>query len=341
MDRLKFNKYLAELFKQSEHKAKRPFCLLCGQSVTSFCNSHIIPKFVIKNIAKDSMVAEAQQLVFSKSDYLSKNKGVNNAETIRIICNECDNTLFQDYENEEALKNKPTNRLMAEIALKDSLLMLYKRRIEVELSEILHIKNTLKGVETTRKIHSLDIRDYSFSIRRSKKIIDNNLKSGFRLLYWESLPYKSPIAAQSPVVVYEDFSGELINDHFNYSPDIRMQDLHICIFPLKDTTSVFLFYHKDDRNYANFERRFLKLTHEEKQKYIVYLLFKYTENFLISPEMIDTIKNNEMLAELANEGTDRSNLGIMTPFEFVTGIDKELVDWKDVPNLLSEEFRIK
>ena len=46
--RKKVNKMLSEARK----KAKPPKCILCGKEQSSFCNSHSVPKMVLKNIAK-------------------------------------------------------------------------------------------------------------------------------------------------------------------------------------------------------------------------------------------------------------------------------------------------
>ncbi len=340
MDNYRTKKKINEIFKQSQQNAKRTTCILCGKSVSSFCNSHVVPRFVLKNIAENGMVTQPGTYLFG-NNYIDMEKGISNAETFHIICRDCDNTVFKEYESESALTIEPTNKLMAEIALKSVLLILSKRYNEVELFKIFAQYDKFHGKDVMDEIHNLDIRDYLFSIKRSKKIIDKNLKSGYKLLYWNLFPYVVPIAAQSAIAVHKNYNGETINDNYDYSPDIRMQDLHICVFPLKESTSVFLFYHKDDRNYVKFERAFLRLSEDEKQRYIIYLLFKFTENFLISPYKVGTIGSYTDLVELAQEGICRSNLGFMNSLEYLTGIDKKLIDWKEVPNLLSEEFKIR
>ena len=61
--------------------------------------------------------------------------------TFHYICRQCDSFLFQDYENIEALQGAPTDKMLAEIALKDILLMLSKRNQE----KLIYQKGKKKG----------------------------------------------------------------------------------------------------------------------------------------------------------------------------------------------------
>ena len=64
-------------------------------------------------------------------------KGIKNSCTFQFICRECDSKLFSDYEDEISLCKLPTRRMMAEIDVKNSLLMLYKRLYELPMYESL------------------------------------------------------------------------------------------------------------------------------------------------------------------------------------------------------------
>lgn len=52
--------------------------------------------------------------------------------TFNIICNDCDNTLFQEYEDPNAYNKKISMQMIQKIALKNHLRMLAKRLQEVE-----------------------------------------------------------------------------------------------------------------------------------------------------------------------------------------------------------------
>ena len=63
---------------------------------------------------------------------IGKDTGVNKAGTFHIICRDCDSRTFQLYEDPNAYNSKPTDQMLAQIALKDVLLMISKRNQERE-----------------------------------------------------------------------------------------------------------------------------------------------------------------------------------------------------------------
>ena len=71
---------------------------------------------------------------------------------------------------------EPTNKMMAEIALKNSLLMLYKYRIDRETDQQAIAMGAFVGeIDVLSIMNTLDVENMDFEIRRSKKIIDNSL----------------------------------------------------------------------------------------------------------------------------------------------------------------------
>lgn len=106
--------------------AKGSNCLVCGKEVSSFCNSHTIPAFMLKYISINGEVKSHGDLVFSPLD--KGYKGVKQAGTFRIICRECDSIMFQNYECENNYSNiNMIKTLLSEIALKTTLRVTFKR----------------------------------------------------------------------------------------------------------------------------------------------------------------------------------------------------------------------
>jgi hypothetical protein len=252
--------------------------------------------------------------------------GIKNSWTFHIICEECENSYFKEYENEEALLNVPSNRMLAQMALKDSLLLLSKYRIDRYTDQQAVAMGAFSGeVDVLPIMNQLNKNNMDFEIRRSRKIIDNNLKSGFRLIYHTLLDWVAPMAFQSAMCVHYNLDGQVLNDVYDESEANRMQFLHIAVFPLKEKTAVMVFFHRDDRNYMSFERKFLRLTDDEKLEYINYLIFRYTEHALLSP-LVD-ISNNR-LADLCEENEN-------------TIIDSDRsVRPNEIPNFLSQEYAL-
>lgn len=123
-------KDINDFMRKIQEETKPEKCILCGKEQTSFCNSHSVPKMVLKNIAKAGKLYHANKLI--EIPAVDKEKGISNSGTFHFICRNCDSKLFQEYENVDALQEIQTEKMLAEIALKDILLMLSKRNQEKE-----------------------------------------------------------------------------------------------------------------------------------------------------------------------------------------------------------------
>ena len=92
MDTIKVKKRLSNIQQESRRRAKLDKCCICGKTVSSFCNSHSIPRFVLERIARDGQVlngACALDLLF-----INQQDGVNRSGTFYLLCNDCDNKFF-------------------------------------------------------------------------------------------------------------------------------------------------------------------------------------------------------------------------------------------------------
>ena len=117
-------------------------CLLCDKDTTSFCNSHTIPQLSLKKISDSGMLTQASYLI--GNDLLDNDKGVSKSGTIQIVCRKCDSFYFQEYENEMNLTSYPSDKMLSQIALKNFLLELVKRREEKYHFEKSMSDNTIK-----------------------------------------------------------------------------------------------------------------------------------------------------------------------------------------------------
>lgn len=334
MDLIDARKKMGSFIKEIQQESKPTKCLVCGEEKTSFCNSHSVPRMVLKNIANNGKVLQANSLV--GVEIIDLEKGVNNSGTFHFICNTCDSKLFQNYEEEEKLIGEPNNKLLSEIAIKDVLMMLYKRNFERALYSKLNGRGRLKGHETIEYVKSIDQRDYMDELNIYLGIKDSD-ESNFKLIYRTILPYKTPIATQTSFVLEYNLDGVQINDIFDMSEDVRIQNIHVSIFPLEESTVILLFYHRRDKNYRSLLHQFHCITEEEKLKWINYWIFKYTENYYFSPLINEEIKNNEKLVLLSQENYEMPNLGYITsPMDFgYTSINRD-----DIPNLLSKNYAL-
>ena len=130
--RKKVNKMLSEARK----KAKPPKCILCGKEQSSFCNSHSVPQMCLRPIADRGKVLHASLAMGFDIGVVDLDGGVNKSGTFNYICRECDAKFFQDYENPDNIIQPPTDKILAEIAVKNMLLQLNKRANEQELIQV-------------------------------------------------------------------------------------------------------------------------------------------------------------------------------------------------------------
>lgn len=337
MDIIDAKKKASNIQRESRKDSKPTHCLLCGKETSRFCNSHSVPQFILKNITVNGEVLNAAYAI--EIPIVSSKDGINRSGTFSYICHDCDNKYFADYENERALLNEPTNRIMAEIALKDTIQLLSKRNYEISLYKLLQNEfHAYENKEFLDEIHQLDIRDYSFEMKRAKKIIDKELKSGYVVLFSELLPYRTPIAAQSGITLDKDIDGGIINEINNISDDSMTQRLHCGIFPLRESTRVILCRHKDDRRYMKFERQFNRLSFNKKLEYINYIVIKYTENYFLSPTIKDIVDNHERLRALSQEVYGSPNFGystdVLSDFAYIP------VTSEEIPCFLDAEYQL-
>lgn len=334
MNNIEFKKQINQLNREAAQKAKRDTCLICGKTCTSFCNSHIIPQFILKSIADNGHVLQGIS-AFSNSD--RDIRGINNTWAYKVICNDCDKKYFADYENEQALISKPTTKCLAEIALKNSMMQLANRFHEIELYKMM--QDMIKNKYVIDREQRRDVRGFLYDFERAKRIIENNLKSRYVLMFYHVLNHVTPIAMQGPIMVHRDMDGEIVNDIKDYRPHVKMQQLHVGIFPLKNSTVILAFYHKRDRNYAKFNKKFNRLHLDDKLQYLNYLVFKYCEHYAISPNISESILNNKNLYELVLEHNDYPML--LVPVYALFLMNKPLIKWKDIPNLLDERYKLR
>lgn len=90
-------KELNPILAQSRKRAKKDKCIYCNEEKTSFCNSHSIPAFCLKNIATDGYLYYSNTLI--DVALLDSEKGVKNAGIFQLICRDCDSKIFQEYED--------------------------------------------------------------------------------------------------------------------------------------------------------------------------------------------------------------------------------------------------
>ena len=116
---IELRKEYSRIISKSRQQAKKSECLWCGKKITRFCNSHSVPQCVLENIDLDGKLDYFNSML--NLPLINEDKGIGEAGTFKIICSDCDGTIFRDYEELSKLESQPTEIMLEEIALKNVL----------------------------------------------------------------------------------------------------------------------------------------------------------------------------------------------------------------------------
>lgn len=301
-----------------------------------------IPRCVLDNIDTDGKVDYFNAIV--NIPFINNDKGLNEAGTFKLLCPTCDGKIFQDYENLEALKEVPSERMLEEIALKNVLLMLNKRYTEIELyNNLLKESKIPYPFDKKQEVNSLDERDYFWDFNRIKEIMkENGEKCEFKLFYCKHLDYTVPIAFQGAITLYGDLKGNIVTDIYNTSEEVIVKHMHICVFPLDIGSVVFAFYNKADTEYDSFVNQFNELDDDEKMRIISYIIYEYSEDMLTAKKFPHRTWFLNKMEVTFRETTEIFALSKEMAQEMQREKVKALQNIeKDFPCILSEKFAVK
>lgn len=338
-NKIQVRKSINKVVSNAKRVAKSNVCALCGKSVKKFCNSHSVPQMSLKPIAHKGQVLHSSAVLGFDKDIIDNENGVNKSGTFHCICKECDGTYFQDYENPNNITNPPTDKMLAEIAVKNFLIQLNKTIFTTEIYK--QVKGAIYGgVDDLINIKKLDKLEQESELDFHKNNADNNEVGGYQILVWDVLPYVVPIAMQSAIVVTKDLEGRTINDIYNMDSNVKMQYLHLAVLPIREVSVIISFYHKRDKKYRSLRHQLNSISRSKKLQYINYLIFKYTENYYISKNIENEISKNERLRLLAQENYGVPNLGMLDESNS-WGIDYKPVLEDEIPNFLDDKWAVK
>ena len=330
-----------DVVKKSRAAAKRDACYYCGKQVSSFCNSHSVPAFCLKNISADGEVLTLNALV--DNPFLETEKGIKKAGTFQLICRECDSKIFSDYENPDNYFSAPTGKMVAQMALKNYLKAISKRQFETELFRIAQAEigrpNPL--FEAKIGINSLDLKEYINGYQKARKALEKNRDSDYYVCFYERLSYVVPIAFQCSVALVFDFEGNVINNIYNSSSEYEVKNINICIFPMKNDSIILMFVNNGDKRYRKFYKQFRMLPLDDKLAALTFIMFVYSEDFYFSKSIKNDVENSQNLCAVGKSGQDIIST---TPFIDPMQMLKQNFDLNkrhNIPNFLSEKYKIR
>ena len=261
------------------------------------------------------------------------------------ICSTCDQDKFNIYENEEALLTRMSEDLINSMALQIYLNELFNSRFRSFKNTLDHSKltddelitafydNIAKIEETTVEV---DIKDFQEKLNSSKRNIENGYKN-YKVIYYKILDYTVPVAAQVSIPISHNINYIKLQNVSIKNPKL-LQDLLVCIFPLKSKSVIVVFYEIGNNLIKQYAKQFKKLSEEEKLKEIFYLLIRYkSSNYFFSPLIKDILINEDIRRIFSIEDTAIKMDNWMLEIS-----NFENQSWKkNMPSILSEEYSIQ
>ena len=310
-------------------------CVLCGSKMTSACNSHVVPQFILKGIAEDGHVSYGHAFHSFDIGGVKKTTGINDAYTFRLICRKCDGKYFKNYENPNNLLNfdflseNDKKVTLCEMALKTHLSHLNMKYRNLVMIDMI---NQGKVVEMERNgelvlAQRLDINEHLDYIHKLKKIMKSN-KNPFVVFYNEVLDYQTKIATQTIINFNYDLEGKQIFDPFLIETSNQCRYFYLMILPYKGKTRVLFFIEKS--NVANVQSvidGFNDLSHKEKLHFLFISLIIHDQQFYMSPSFASNIfKKDKAIVKLYTD-TDKS-----------ISYQSKIVDFRKYTNYLLRKY---
>ena len=286
----------SKFVREANKHAKADECVLCGHKMTSPCNSHVVPQFILKGIAEKGKVAYGHSLNIFDVGGLDRITGVSNAYTFRLICKDCDNKYFKHYEDPDNLLNYTflsddvKKVILCEMAIKTHLSHIqtkYRDMIMVDKSTNGALSKSLK--EHKPNARQLDIVEHLSYIRKLKKIRIGN-KNPFIVLFDKELSYKTKLAAQTIINYNFDLKGNQIFDFNTLEKVDQRRYFYLMILPYKEKTRILFYIERSNIiNVNEIVEQFNALNEDDKLHFLFISLIIHDQQFYMAPSFANQI----------------------------------------------------
>lgn len=339
-EEIKYRKKVGKLIGDSRKAAKKKHCYYCNDDCNSFCNSHSIPAFILNNIAVNGEVYNNNKIV--SIPLADDESGVNKTGTFHLICRKCDSEIFSEYENPDNYKNEPTDKMIAQIAMKNYLKSISKRELEMSIYTNMQGQYSLPEsiYDMKQEINDIDLREYINDFKKTKEIIEKNWKNEYYMFFYHKLDYVVPLAFQSNVSLITDLEGNLVNDIYNNSDKYKLSPIHICVFPFENSSILIMFIESNDKRNRKFYKQFKKLSLNEKLKAINFIIFSLSEDVYMSKTVDKSVLENPKFKEVCAKTPE-----IQSPFPIenpqkIACENFNFNQMHEIPNLLDVKYKV-
>lgn len=296
-----------------------------------------------KNIPDDDILSEINLKIYLKEIYELKKAFFQGSEL---------DTVIEKIKEDEAIKRNINEEIIDKIIDEDSIpkseLYDFQKKKWEYLTEKLD-----KTVEKNLKICDQKIKSKSNS--KNKKLLDYLRKRKIILSKYKrknidytnfsyifhiiDLKYRVPLTIQCVLDLQEMITIMKVLDLDTHRIIKSTKDresfipVSVCIFPLENTTRIFLFSENDNKIFNIFKQEFENVEQDIQLKFINYMVIKTTNTYCYSP-LIDSLTEDKIKKIIINNEDGRLNSDEIDKLR----IKKEI---EETPNLLSEKYSIK
>ena len=312
--KLEFKKDWSDFCHQVEQNSQPEHCLLCGKKMTSPCNSHVVPQFILKRIAEKGMVCYGQSLFRNarNNDFARTTTGISNAFTFRLICKDCDQARFRHYESPDAILNfhnfnrEEQKQILAEMAIKTHLSHIYTK-VKTYIQNAMQYPALMEGFHACggQTAYELDIQEHMTYIQTLIGF-QKSTSFPFIVLYDRLLDYETNIATQTIIAYTHDLKGDQLFDPRDFSQAELTHYFYLMILPYQEKTRVLFYVEKKFQSHVrSVIDDFNALSEEEKLHFLFVSLIIYDEQFYISPSLQEKMAKDRKIVKLYTK-TDNS-----------------------------------
>lgn len=299
MNNIETYKEISKIKKEANQYTKGTNCALCGKSCTSFCNSHTIPRFVIKNIAQNGKVYNPSMTMnnidlTTRLKVFKSNPGIEETLTFDSICRECDNEVFSCVENEEVLEKEFDAKVLNLYALKILLHSQYAKTRDANLINVGGEKHNMSDIVNLISMPWVfDMIEATREIEDYKSAMKNNTYIKHKIIMDKIIDKKTNFCCTTELILPFSYNGKRINDLCGVDSYVtRLGGVYTLVLPMKsDKTRVVMYYRRKYSSYDAVREEFWKMDSEEQLQAISNLLLIYTEEFVYNDNVLEIIKS--------------------------------------------------
>jgi|GEM_PF-3227048 hypothetical protein len=356
-------RFILKFIASNKNKVKSYFCI---DEKEGKLNYKLKQQEINKAGIFQNLCISCESILFKNYEdfFENKNSGVLNDD----ILSEIDLKIYlkEVYELEKETFEESEINFIIEKLKEDKVIKEKLGNIEISKEKILELNNFEKEKYTdlkeklnktieknfeicNQKIKRERILKYKkiLNLKQRKSILEKcrnkNVKyHSINYIYYEIEPinYRVPLAFQcildlQEMITVVDVLGvhrmEFVEDRESYIP------VSICVFPLENTTRIFLFSENKNELFKIFKQEFKKYSQDMQLKFINYMIFKTTNTYYYSP-LIDSSIEDKIRKIINNKIMDDKDGRILIISDGLEEIEKEI---QEIPNLLSKNYSIK